>query len=184
MRSEMDLMRMDERQRLHWLRANRATLMVVGVVWLLMIAFELSEQRTPGFLIVMVPIFAGIRFGFYYYYARDRDVRWVERVLFVVLVGFGHWVATATAWVGEFSTSGLFGLFPEEPAHSAWVTAIDIFEFPLVTFVRHNEIDQSGWANVLMILNSALWAGAAYLVVWAARRRRVAASEGAAGVPR
>ncbi len=60
MKSEMDLMRMDERQRFHWLRANRATLMVVGVVWLLMIAFELSEGRTPGFLLVMVPIFAGI----------------------------------------------------------------------------------------------------------------------------
>ena len=175
MRSEMDLMRMDERQRLYWLRANRATLMVVGVVWLLMIAFELSEGRTPGFLIVMVPIFASIRFGFYYYHARDRDVRWVERVLFLVLFGFGHWVATSVAWVGEFSTGGLLGFFPEEPAHSAWVTAIHILEFPLVTFVRHNEIDQSGWANVLMVMNSALWAGAAYLAVWAARRQKAAA---------
>jgi hypothetical protein len=178
MKSEMDLMRMDERQRLHWLRANRATLMFVGVVWLLMIAFELSEGRTPGFLIVMVPIFGGVRFGFYYYHARDRDVRWIERVLFLGLFGFGHWAATAAAWVGEFSTSGLFGLFPEEPAHSAWVTAVRVLEFPLVTIVRHSGIDQSGWANVLMILNSALWAGVAYLVVWAARRRRIAASKG------
>jgi len=176
MRSEMDLMRMDERQRLHWLRANRATLMVVGVVWLLMIAFELSEGRTPGFLLVMVPIFASIRFGFFYYYARDREVRWVERVLFVVLFGFGHWAATATAWVGEFSTSGLFGLFPEEPAHSIWMTAIHVLEFPLLTIVRHYDPSaQSVWANVLMVLNSALWAGGAYLVVWAARRQKAAA---------
>ncbi len=175
MRSEMDLMRMDERQRFHWLRANRATLMVVGVVWLLMIAFELSEQRTPGFLLVMVPIFAGIRFGFFYYYARDREVRWVERVLFVVLFGFGHWAATATAWVGEFSTSGLFGLFPEEPAHSLWVAAIRILEFPLLTLVRHSDLsEQSVWANMLMVLNSAVWAGGAYLLVWAARRRKAA----------
>jgi hypothetical protein len=171
--SEMNLMRMDERQRFHWLRANRATLMVVGVVWLLMIAFELTEGRTPGFLIVMVPIFAGIRFGFYYYYARDREVRWVERVLFVVLFGFGHWAATAAAWVGEFSTSGLFGIFPEEPAHSAWVTARHILEFPLLTIVRHSGLsEQSVWANVLMVLNSALWAGGAYFLVWAARRRK------------
>ena len=184
MKSEMDLMRMDERQRLHWFRANRATLMVVGVVWLLMIAFELSEGRTPGFLLVMVPIFAGIRFGFFYYFARDRDVRWVEPVLFVALLGFGHWAATAAAWVGKFSTSGLLGFFPEEPAHSAWVTAIHVLEFPLVTFVRHSGIDQSGWANVLMVMNSALWAGAAYLVVWAARRRRMAASGRADRVPR
>ncbi|MCK5596038.1 MAG: hypothetical protein KAJ04_01205 [Candidatus Eisenbacteria sp.] len=174
MRSEMDLMRMDERQRLYWLRANRTTLMFVGVVWLLMIAFELSEGRTPGFLLVMVPIFAGIRFGFFYYYARDHDVRWVERVLFLVLFGFGHWVATSVAWIGKFSTSGLLGFFPEEPAHSAWVTAIHILEFPLVTLVRHNAIDQSGWANVLMVLNSALWAGVAYLIVWAARRQKAA----------
>ncbi len=178
MKSEMDLMRMDERQRLHWLRANRATLMVVGVVWLLMIAFELSEGRTPGFLIVMVPVFAVIRFGFYYYHARDRGVRWVERVLFLVLFGFGHWVATSVAWVGKLSTGGLLGCFPDEPAYSAWVTAIHILEFPLVTFVRHNEIDQSGWANVLMVMNSALWAGAAYLVLWAAKRRLASLSEG------
>ena len=185
MKSEMDLMRMDERQRLHWFRANRATLMVVGVVWLLMIAFELSEQRTPGFLIVMVPIFAGIRFGFFYYFAKDRDVRWVERVLFVGLFGFGHWTATAVAWVGEFSTSGLFGLFPEEPAHSVWMTAIHVLEFPLVTVARH--IDPSArsvWASVLMVMNSVLWAGVAYLVVWAARRRRIAASKRAGGIQR
>ncbi len=176
MRSEMDLMRMDERQRLHWLRANRATLMVVGVVWLLMIAFELSEERTPGFLLVMVPIFAGIRFGFFYYYAKDRDVRWVERVLFVVLFGFGHWAATAAAWVGEFSTSGLFGLFPEEPAHGFWMTAVRVLEFPLVTLARHYDPSaQSGWANLMMVLNSTVWAGVAYLVVWAARRHKAAA---------
>jgi hypothetical protein len=172
MRSEMDLMRMDERQQFHWLRANRATLMVVGVIWFLMIAFEISEERTPGFLLVMVPIFAGIRFGFFYYYARNREIRWVERVLFVALFGFGHWAATASAWVGEFSTSGLFGLFPQEPAHSFWVAAVHVLEFPLVTLVRHSGLsEQSVWANTLMVLNSAVWAGAAYLVVWAAKRR-------------
>jgi len=104
MRTEMDVLGMDERQRLHWLEANRSTLMLVGVVWLLMIAFELTEGRRPGFLIAMVPIFAGLRFGFYYYYARDRDVRWVQPALFVALFALGHWVATAAAWVGEFST--------------------------------------------------------------------------------
>ena len=173
MRTEMDLMHMDERQRLHWLRANRATLMVVGVVWLMMIAFELTEGRTPGFLIVMVPIFAGIRFGFFYYYARDRAVRWVERVLFVVLFGFGHWAATAAAWVGEFSTSGLFGLFPEEPAHSVWLTAAHVLEFPFLTILRNSDPSgHSSWAAWIMVLNSALWATVAYLVAWAARRRK------------
>ncbi len=172
MNGEMDLMRMDERQRFHWLRANRATLMFVGVVWLLMIAFELSEGRTPGFLIVMVPVIAGIRLGFYCYYARDRELRWVDRVLFVGLFGFGHWAATAAAWVGEFSTSGLFGLFPEEPAHTIWMAAIRVLEFPLLTVARLGDHDgRSNWMVWIMVLNSALWATAAYLAVQAARRR-------------
>ncbi|MBN1458627.1 MAG: hypothetical protein JXA57_03765 [Armatimonadetes bacterium] len=173
MTSEMDIMRMDERQRLHWLHANRATLIVVGVVWLLMIAFELSEGRTPGFLIVMVPIFAAIRFGFYYYYARDREARWVEPVLFFILFGFGHWLATVTAWLGEFSTSGFLGLFPEEPAHSIWRGAIRVLEFPLLSIARAvDPSEQHDWTWIV-ILNSLLWAGLAFLAFRAARSRRV-----------
>jgi hypothetical protein len=180
MRSEMDIMRMDERQRLHWLEANRATLMVVGVVWLLMIAFELLEGRTPGFLIVMVPTIAAVRFGFYYYYARDRDVRWVEPVLFVVLLGFGHWLATLSAWVGEFSTSGFLGLFPEEPAHSIWRGAIRVLEFPLITLTRAvDPLGRHDWSWVT-IPNSLLWAGLAFLAFRAARSRRAAAECAAA----
>lgn len=68
--TEMDALGMDERQRSSWLRANRATLMVVGVVWLGMIGWELSQQRTPLFLIAMVPLFALARLGFYAYYSR------------------------------------------------------------------------------------------------------------------
>ena len=69
MKTEMEVMDMDERQRLCWFRANRATLMVVGVCWLGMIAWELAHQRTPLFLIAMVPLFAIVRFGFYRFYA-------------------------------------------------------------------------------------------------------------------
>jgi bacteriorhodopsin len=68
--TEMDAPGMDQRQRSSWLRANRATLMVVGVVWLGMIGRELSQQRTPVFLIAMVPLFALARLGFYAYYSR------------------------------------------------------------------------------------------------------------------
>jgi len=106
MKDEMDLMRMDERQRLSWLRVNRGTLMVVGVVWLLMIGRELLERRTPRFLILMVPVFAAVRFGLYWFYARDRDVRWWERLLFFASVAIGHSVATVVAGIGEFSTGG------------------------------------------------------------------------------
>jgi hypothetical protein len=66
-------MKMDERMRLCWLLANRMTLMVVGLVWLGMIAWELFHNRVPYFLIAMVPAFALIRLGFYHLYARRNS---------------------------------------------------------------------------------------------------------------
>ena len=74
MKTEMDLMRMDERQRSAWLLANRATLMVVGLTWLGMIAWELAHRRTPLFLLAMVPAFALLRLLLYLLYShRGRD---------------------------------------------------------------------------------------------------------------
>ena len=172
MKSEMDILRMDERQRLHWLEANRATLMTVGIVWLLMIAFELSESRTPGFLIAMVPIFAGLRFGFYWYYARDRDIRWVQPVLFIVLFALGHWVATVTAWVGEFATEGWLWFVPPDPGHGVWVGTARSLEFPLITLIGQDSGLPEAVGSIVMVLNSLLWAGAAFLILWAARRAR------------
>ena len=72
MTTEMDVLRMDERQRFAWLRANRATLIVVGVTWLGMIVWELVQQRVPLFLVLMVPVFAVLRLVFYLHYARSR----------------------------------------------------------------------------------------------------------------
>jgi hypothetical protein len=63
---------LDERQRFAWLCANRATLFVVGATWLGMIAWQLAQDRLPLFLIVMVPVFATVRLGFYLYYVRRR----------------------------------------------------------------------------------------------------------------
>ena len=171
MRSEMDLMRMDERQRFHWLRANRATLMFVGVVWLLMIAFELSEGRTPAFLLVMVPVIAGIRLGFYYYYAKDPDLRWVDRALFIVLVALAHWLATAVAWVLEYSTSGFLWFVPAEPSHGFWLGGARVLEFPVGTLLGDVSTLPDWLEVVLMLINSLLWAGAVYAIVGAIRRR-------------
>jgi hypothetical protein len=66
----MDAMGMDERQREGWLRANRATLMIVGLIWLGMIARDLSRGEAPIFLIAMVPVIAGLRLALYRYYMR------------------------------------------------------------------------------------------------------------------
>jgi hypothetical protein len=113
MKNEMDLMRMDERQRLSWLRANRATLMLVGIVWLALIAWEYAQGRTAAFLIVMVPVFAAARLAFYWFYARDREARWPYRVLFFATVAVAQLVATIAAAIGELSTGGLLGIFLE-----------------------------------------------------------------------
>ncbi len=70
MTTEMDVMQMDERQREAWLRANRLTLILVGLVWLGMIAWDIAHRTTPWFLILMVPVFGIFRFASYRYYQR------------------------------------------------------------------------------------------------------------------
>ncbi len=69
MKTEMDIMKFDERQRFCWLLANRATLIFVGLLWLGLIGWEFGQGRVPVFLIAMVPIVALVRFAFYKYYA-------------------------------------------------------------------------------------------------------------------
>jgi uncharacterized membrane protein len=63
-------MNMDERQRICWLQANRVTLILVGLVWIGMIGFELVAREVPYSLLIMVPIFAVIRFAAYKVYTR------------------------------------------------------------------------------------------------------------------
>jgi hypothetical protein len=70
MKTEMDLLNMNQKQRLSWLRANRGTLFAVGICWIGMIAWEVLQNRTPLFLIIMVPVFAIVRLGLYRYYTR------------------------------------------------------------------------------------------------------------------
>jgi len=70
MATEMDVMRMDERQREAWLRANRLTLILAGLVWLGMIGWNLAHRTTPWFLILMVPVFGIVRFASYRTYLR------------------------------------------------------------------------------------------------------------------
>jgi hypothetical protein len=70
MSNEMDMMGMDERQRLAWLRANRVTLMAVGLTWIGMIGWEWARGTFPVFLTVMVPVFALVRFAAYRLFVR------------------------------------------------------------------------------------------------------------------
>lgn len=70
MKSEMDFLRMDERQRVCWLYANRAMIFIIGAIWLGIIGYELSQGRTPLFMIIMVPVLALVRLFIYLYYSR------------------------------------------------------------------------------------------------------------------
>jgi hypothetical protein len=177
----MDLMHMDERQRLHWLAANRATLMTVGVVWLLMIGWELLQQRFPMFLVVMVPVFAAIRLGFYRFYARDRENRLWLRLLFFALVAAGHFVAATVAAVGEFCTSGFLGLFPEPP-HAGWKAMLSVLEFPIVTIAKLSDPFRSYYYGHALVANSLLWAAVIYVLVSLMRRRAAASGDADLGI--
>lgn len=63
----------NEHRHLAWLRANRATLIVVGLCWLGMIGWELVQHRTPVFLIAMVPVFALVRLAFFHRYKKGEE---------------------------------------------------------------------------------------------------------------
>lgn len=68
MKNEMDVLKMDERQRFCWLLANRFTLIVVGVCWIGLIFYRISQNEIPWFLIIMLPVFGIIRLLSYLVY--------------------------------------------------------------------------------------------------------------------
>jgi hypothetical protein len=95
MKTEMDLLRFDERQRLAWLMANRGTVFAVGITWIGWIVYELTRGRVPLFMIGMVPVFALLRVALYFYYCssagesqeRSRGAR------------LGDWLKTVASWL-------------------------------------------------------------------------------------
>ncbi len=72
MKNEMDAMKLDERQRLCWLLANRGTLFVLGVAWIALAVIELlGGGVNPLIMIALIPVFALVRVGFFAYYSRQ-----------------------------------------------------------------------------------------------------------------
>ena len=70
MKNEMDLLKIKEPERLCWLKANRVTLLFVGVVWIGIIIQQFLSGNPPWFFVAMVPIFALFRFIAYHYFKR------------------------------------------------------------------------------------------------------------------
>ncbi|MCK5127250.1 MAG: hypothetical protein KAR42_13430 [candidate division Zixibacteria bacterium] len=112
MKNEMDLMNMDERQRLAWFMANRGTLIAVGAVWIGMIGWELTHGQEPVFQLIMVPVFALLRAGLYRLYgskpfAGNSSAGSVNFVLFGKITA-ALLLAAATV-LPLYSVKGLFG---------------------------------------------------------------------------
>ncbi len=79
MKNEMEILKMDERQRLCWLLANRLTLIVVGLCWLGLTLYKLLHGEIPYFLMIMLPIFAIVRASAYFIYkSRSSKSRLTE----------------------------------------------------------------------------------------------------------
>ncbi|GEM_PF-1098466 len=75
MKNEMQIMRLDERQEICWLFANRLTLITLGLVWIGIIAYEFIRGRVPYFFIAMVSVIAFVRLiGFYFYSRRPPSL--------------------------------------------------------------------------------------------------------------
>jgi hypothetical protein len=98
MKNEMNLMNMDERQRLAWFMANRGTLIAVGAAWIGMIGWELTHDRVPTFLLIMIPIFAILRAGLYILYGSKPFVE-TDSSEATSLVQYGKVAATILLFV-------------------------------------------------------------------------------------
>lgn len=113
MTNEMNLMNMDERQRLAWFMANRGTLIAVGAAWIAMIGWHLSHGQVPTFLLIMVPVFALLRGALYFFYASRPFVETGSR-RGLGAVQYGKAVASAllllAAFLPLYRTAGLAGV--------------------------------------------------------------------------
>jgi hypothetical protein len=79
MKNEMDALKMDERQRLCWLLANRITLIAVGILWMGLIFLQYSHNLSLSFLVAMVPVIGLFRLGSYLYYMRSSKTSLFNR---------------------------------------------------------------------------------------------------------
>ncbi len=166
--NEMDLLRMDERQRSAWLLANRATVMAVGLTWIGMIVWELAHDRAPVFLIAMVPVFALFRLGLYGYYLRltpsgagvgllSRSIRIAAASLLVVsafLPLFRLGDNRLSAWqlgLGDWPTLSLLAI---------------AFLWPIGTLILSRIMARKRIAIVVQFAEPLLAATSALIILW------------------
>jgi hypothetical protein len=177
MKSEMVLLKMDERQRLAWFMANRGTLIAVGAVWIGMIVWELTHGRMPGFLLVMVPVFALFRLGLYQFYSlkpftgagTDRESPLVNggRVIAAILLA-------VASLLPLYSVPSL-GSEPAQTRHVWTLAAGDAvgmvvvaatFLWPLLVFALSRLKGNTMMRMVVQMAEPLLAAGSSLIILW------------------
>jgi hypothetical protein len=176
MTSEMDLLRLDERQRLAWLMANRGTVLAVGVVWIGMIVWELSQSRAPVFLIAMVPVFALLRLGLYLYYssvpsepaerAAGRPVSLYLKTSAAALLLFSSFLPLYSfgSGAGGRQYGWAWGLVVED-----WIDAFPIglaFLWPLLILGATRVCTRPAWMLFIRFLEPLLAAFSCLILLW------------------
>jgi len=181
MKNEMDLLRMDERQRLAWFMANRGTLIAVGAVWIGMIAWELTHDRLPGFLLIMVPVMALLRAGLYAFYtsrpctpaAADAGA---DAHRDPACVRYGKWLATLLLVVATVLPIYRVAAAPGQPEELrfAWDLVRDdpLFALPLalvylwpLAVLGIQRLHTPRWIHATVQFSEPFLAGASAIVV-------------------
>jgi hypothetical protein len=180
MRNEMDLMNMDERQRLAWFMANRGTVIAVGAVWIAMIGWELTHARMPAFLMIMVPVFALFRAGLYRFYS-SRPLARVESKRDPAFVRYGKAAAVLMLLVAAclplFSFDGAsqeasrttysWGLVRDDPL--SLIPLAIVYLWPLFVFILARIKSQRMLQVVLQYMEPALAVASSIIVLWIPR---------------
>jgi hypothetical protein len=175
MKSEMDLLHMDERQRLAWLMANRGTVMAVGATWIGMIVWELVQGRAPVFLIAMVPVFALVRVGLFFHYCSRpfveesprRDFTRVAKIGAAVLLGLSVFLPLyrMERWAGDDTVYGY-----------AWRMALDdpatilplafAYFWPILTLMLGRGTTRGSISMLNQVAEPLLAAASTVLILW------------------
>ena len=172
MTTEMDLLRMDERQRLAWLMANRGTVVAVGAIWTGMIVWELAHGRTPLFLIAMVPVFALLRVGLYFFYSRTLKGLGGDgapgrfgltiKIVAAVLLALALFLPLYS--VGDSERGYAWQLVADDP-----VAAIPLgfaFLWPVVALLLSRRLSGRAPGVVLHVLEPLIAAASSVVILW------------------
>ena len=177
MRTEMDLLNMDERQRLAWFMANRGTVIAVGAMWIGMIGWELTHGRVPTFMIFMVPVFALLRAGLFGFYCSrplvssdspgGRSIARYVKIAAALLLAFAMFlpVYSIGSWSAEEREYGFVWSLVSDDA--LWILPLAFaFLWPLPILIFTRESSRPVLRVALLWLEPVLTAFSCVIILW------------------